>query len=81
MAVTMAITSTIPTVYKSTHSLVLNTLRYQERVLSLDDTTLSFASPISFATTLADSDTLTLSQKGSRLAKICTSYAERNGRT
>ena len=61
-AITMGTMSAIPYAYKGAHSLVLNTLRYQERVFSLDDSTLSFASPLSFATTLVDSDTLTLSQ-------------------
>ena len=44
------------------HSLVCNTITYQERVFSLGDATVNDTSPFAFSTTLADNDTLTLSQ-------------------
>ena len=44
------------------HSMVCNTIAYQECVFSLGDATVNETSPFAFSTTLADNDTLNLAQ-------------------
>ena len=71
VSLAMATTSTVPMMYNGGISLVLNTLRFQERVLSLDDATLNDSSPLSYATTLADSDTLRPEINGCPVYVLC----------
>ena len=62
VALLTAVVSGTPLIYRSASTLVLNTIRFQERLFSLDDSTFNITSPLSFATTMADNDTLTLGQ-------------------
>ena len=50
----------ITSAFTGAHSLVCNTIAYQERIFSLDDATINETSPFAFSTTLADNSTLKL---------------------